>query len=268
MTQRRYISRLSAFCAITLCACISLCSTTCFGQGHNGTSKALPSFTAASIKPFTLSSHTPPVHWGYPQVHIPGLPLAGFIRFAFHTATPIAGVPDWAKRTRYDIDASVPASVGKLPPNQRQQVISLMMRSLLIHRFGLKYHETTRKGHIYWLTVDGTEPKFLLPGASTSQPSWEGSADFRANQKKITMRQFSKFLSGFLQKPVLDKTNLPGRYNFELRWNGMYGEPNRMITKGYPLPEALEKELGLKLTKHPGMVPLIVVDHIQKPTRN
>ena len=267
MILRNEGSGLSAFCAVVLCACVSFCATRGFAQSHNGKGKALPSFTAASIKPFNLNSPTSPPHLDYPQVHLSGIALAGLIQFAFNGETAhITGIPHWTIYTHYDVEASVPASVGKLPPKQRQQEISLMMRSLLIQRFGLKYRQTTRKGHVYWLTVDGAKPKFLLPGASTAQPNWEGVNFFPL--KNITMKKFCEFLTAFLGRPVFNKTNLPGKYSFELRWSGIDGEPNRTTGTGYPLPEALEKELGLKLTKHPGMVSFIVVDHIQKPTPN
>lgn len=265
MILRNEGSGLSAFCAVVLCACVSFCATRGFAQSHNGKGKALPSFTAASIKPFNLNSPTSPPHLDYPQVHLSGIALAGLIQFAFNGKTAhITGIPHWAIYTHYDVEASVPASVGKLPPKQRQQVISLMMRSLLIHRFGLRYHEATHKGHVYWLTVDGAKPKLLQPGAANERPGWEGPDYFHVG-KGMTMQQLCKTLSAFLERPVRDKTNLHGKYNIALRWSG---SPNRTTGTGYPLPEALEKELGLKLTKHPGTVPLIVVDHIQKPTPN
>ena len=64
---------------------------------------------------------------------------------------------------------------------------------------------------------------------------------------------------------VVNKTGLPGYYNFKLTYapdNGMGVSPDATLPG---LVDTLRDELGLKLAKEEGDVPVVVVTAAQKP---
>lgn len=82
-----------------------------------------------------------------------------------------------------------------------------------------------------------------------------------------------------LDRPVIDQTGLPGRYDFTLEWrpdefqfpNAPPAQRAAAIAAGDTLPDlfgAFQDQLGLKLeaTKAPATV--LVVDKVSKPTEN
>jgi uncharacterized protein (TIGR03435 family) len=70
----------------------------------------------------------------------------------------------------------------------------------------------------------------------------------------------------FGYQPVLDRTGLEGRWNFDVRWAvGVWFNPGETI----PFPEALEKQLGLKLEQISVPTRVLVVDSVnRRPTED
>ncbi len=81
-----------------------------------------------------------------------------------------------------------------------------------------------------------------------------------------------------LDRPVVDKTEISGRYDFRLNWT-----PDERQYEGRafgfllpagdssPLPDlfsAIQKELGLKLESAKLPVEVLVLDHVEKPSAN
>jgi len=89
------------------------------------------------------------------------------------------------------------------------------------------------------------------------------------------MIQFAQRLSARVDRPVIDKTGINGRYNFRLDW--MPDTASRATDPANPPPAdtalptiyaAVQEQLGLKLTPEKGPVEYLVVDRVQKPTGN
>jgi uncharacterized protein (TIGR03435 family) len=72
-------------------------------------------------------------------------------------------------------------------------------------------------------------------------------------------------LSHALGRPVIDKTGLAGSYYFGvLKWDG-----DETIGSALPSLFALmREEYSLELKAEPGPVPVLVIDHTEKPTAN
>jgi uncharacterized protein (TIGR03435 family) len=79
--------------------------------------------------------------------------------------------------------------------------------------------------------------------------------------------------------PVVDKTGLKGRYDFELKWERTpetMSPPGTTMVPAAPAGEsarpsifkALEEQLGLKLVPVRAPMEGIVIDHIEKPSAN
>jgi uncharacterized protein (TIGR03435 family) len=89
-----------------------------------------------------------------------GIPLQMLIRQAFGVSEDrIFGEPDWAKSSRFDINAKVtPDDAPKLKALTMEQR-SGMMLPVLEDRFGMKYHHETKELQVYSLVAAKGGPK-------------------------------------------------------------------------------------------------------------
>ena len=97
---------------------------------------------------------------------------------------------------------------------------------------------------------------------------------------KFTMEQFADVLTGYAAKPVLDRTELKGKYDLTLRYvpESMAAAPHEGgaippaaadAVIGPNLFQALQTQLGLKLEPKKGMIDVLVIDHAERvPTEN
>jgi uncharacterized protein (TIGR03435 family) len=81
-----------------------------------------------------------------------------------------------------------------------------------------------------------------------------------------------------LDRTVVDKTNLSGRFDLRLQWTPGVGE-SRLDPGGNPLQSAadssgvsifaaIQEQLGLKLESRKGPVEMFVIDRADKPSAN
>ena len=85
------------------------------------------------------------------------------------------------------------------------------------------------------------------------------------------MPAFAVFLSGTMERPVLDATGVLGVFDFKLEWSThdvAAKAPDANELAGPSIFTALQEQLGLKLESTKGPVEIIVVDHAEKPTEN
>jgi uncharacterized protein (TIGR03435 family) len=84
-------------------------------------------------------------------------------------------------------------------------------------------------------------------------------------------------LKGEIGRPVVNKTDLTGKYDITLRWTPDLGpsSPDSAPPDSAPPNEtlptifgALEDQLGLKLEPTKGTIPTLIIDHIEPPTEN
>jgi len=87
---------------------------------------------------------------------------------------------------------------------------------------------------------------------------------------------FASLLSRQLGVTVVDKTGLTGNYNFNLQWkhsgdetaNAADNASAENAGSSSSLLTAIQEQLGLKLEPQNQTMPVLVVDHIEKPTEN
>ena len=73
-----------------------------------------------------------------------------------------------------------------------------------------------------------------------------------------------------LDRPVIDKTGLTGKYDLSLKWRSD-NQPAADSGSGDDLPDlftALQERLGLKLESSKGPVDTLVIDHVEMPSAN
>ena len=77
-----------------------------------------------------------------------------------------------------------------------------------------------------------------------------------------------------LDRPVVDQTNLTGRYDFKLEWTPDETQFNGFAPKPPDIPirpdlfAALQQQLGLKLEATRGLVDVLLIDRADRPSEN
>jgi uncharacterized protein (TIGR03435 family) len=205
----------------------------------------------------------------------------------------MSGLPSWTESTRYDIDAKVAGSdvdaLKKLSPEQRRS----MLKPVLVDRFKLNVHTETKQLPVYELVVvkGGSKLKEATPGDTYANgiKGPDGTAHagmMRMGRGQLTgqglpIASLVSMLSQQLQRTVVDKTSLTGKYDFELQWteessDPMFKGPDGSPQKTEPAPDAsgpsiftaLQEQLGLKLQSAKGPVETLVVDSVAMPSEN
>jgi uncharacterized protein (TIGR03435 family) len=205
--------------------------------------------------------------------------LSDLIQVAYEVqAKQIVNGPGWMVKSRYDIVA-VPEEEGV--PNAKQ--VRIMMQKLLADRFKLKFHRDKRELAAYLLTV-GKNGQKLTPSERKGQlpnfhyrPDDTGLKLFATN---ATMADFTGFLQLLvLDRPVVNQTGIIGRFDFQCtftpddsQFNGnspLSPQTDRTNTSSAPsLYDALQQQLGLRLSAERTLVAVIAVDHVEKPSEN
>jgi uncharacterized protein (TIGR03435 family) len=196
---------------------------------------------------------------------------------AAYSVTPrtISGGPSWIDSDAYDILAVTP---GEVRPGVDDQM--RMLQALLADRFQLRFHTEQKEFSFYALTVAKSGAKLkestAAPDEQTVLINQVYPGDYiHLPAHNATMAQFAAMLQrAVLDRPVLDKTGLTGKYDFDLEWtpDGSQFEGKMPEIKpdnsGKPgLFEALQ-QLGLRLESTKGPVPVIVIDHVERPSEN
>lgn len=213
--------------------------------------------------------------------------LEDLIAFAYNLqAKQVVGGPDWMAKDRYDIEA-LPDAPGV--PNAEQ--VRVMIRKLLADRFELKFHKEQREMSAYVLEVGKggqkltpNESKGPLPGLGFSP----GPTGLTLRVMNATMGDFTGFLQVLvLDRPVVDRTALTGRYDFKCtftpddsQFNGRpphvpppantesAATPAADVAAAPSLYEAIQEQLGLKLTSEKTNVDVVAIDAVEKPSAN
>jgi uncharacterized protein (TIGR03435 family) len=196
----------------------------------------------------------------------------------------IDNLPDWAKDSRYDIEARVSnedRATWQDPKNQ-PAMLQEMLQAMLVDRFQLIVHREIKEKPVFELVVSKSGPKFqetkpdeprpagvTLPGGGVMGPGADGAT----HMYNMSMGLLAALLTSKSDRTVLDKTGLPGRYSIDIH------EPARMAapSAGQTGPSEDEqrpavadalKTVGLELKPAKEQVEKLVIDHVEKPSAN
>ena len=187
----------------------------------------------------------------------------------------ILGAPAWAESDKYDITGR-PEAQGV--PNQRQ--LRGMLQKLMEDRFKLTTHTEKRDLPVYALTVGGGGHKLTR---NDSNPNGLPGLLFRGlgvlPALNATMGDFANVMqTAVLDRPVVDRTGLQGRFDFTLTWTPDDSQFRSMGARIPPPPAdgsgppglftAIQEQLGLKLDSSTGPADVIVIDRVEKPSDN
>jgi len=263
----------------------------------------LPSFEVASVKPSHSSENRMRIWISPGKFTVENVSLGSLIMFAYDAKSEaqISGGPSWVKSENFNIEAkeddAQAAELQKLPQEQAQQQIRLMVQSLLADRFKLKVSHQTKELPVYALVVAKNGPKLTrsapLPSPDGADPSAEPKMRrgimMNGRGELTGMSTPMSFLADVLSRQretggrvVVDKTGLTGNYDWTLHWTPespaplFKGADNNPTPEGAPAPDtsgptlftALEEQLGLKLESQKGNVETLVIDSVEQPTEN
>jgi bla regulator protein BlaR1 len=232
-----------------------------------GQQTAAPKFEVASIRANHLGSTSsdlgPPIgnRFTARNVYIKIL-----MRVAYNVQDfQIVGAPDWTETDRFDIQATADRS------NVNRDEYRLLLQSLLTERFGLNAHRETKEEPVFLLTAasggsrlkESECAKDAAPNAcQTAERTDRGSL----RGHFVPMSELCSVLESITGRPVLDRTNLTGMYEIDLKWTP--GLPAADDLTGPSLTTAIEEQLGLKLQSGKGPVSMLMVEHIERPSEN
>jgi uncharacterized protein (TIGR03435 family) len=272
--------------AMLRCIAFLLCATVVGAQSPPASPRPVQKDAPYGMPAFEEASVTPGDTGLEPHFEIPArdrftvtnttlLELLGFAYGVEHAR--LLGGPDWLGVERFDIVAKaghpLPAWSGSGPPVQ----LLLMVRTLLADRFGLVVHQETRELPAYALLVARDDRKFG-PEITASKltcddsvgtgiapaPAGGGASrcDTLISAGRIVVRgrgmaQFATVLSSVVHRVVIDRTQLPGTFDFRLTWTP---DPSNQ-----PLAAALQEQLGLTLESTHAPLEVLVIDRVEHP---
>jgi uncharacterized protein (TIGR03435 family) len=203
------------------------------------------------------------------------------------------GMPKWFMTDNFDIRAKVAAgdvaAWQKLSEGSRR----LVFRKVLVERFKFAWHFADVDAPVYNLVIakGGLKIKEAQPGEASpyhfhvaGDPSTPYAGPGVTTRpvpggwitvmQQLHMSSFAKsFLTDEVGRQVIDKTGLPGAYNFSLDYSHeqLSAAPGPEDTSGPASPSiftALQEQLGLKLEAARGPVPNMVIEHVEQPSEN
>jgi bla regulator protein BlaR1 len=245
-----------------------------------------PDFVSVSIKANRSGdSRSRPMTMADGRLRATNQPLRDLIRSSY--GAQVEGGPDWLASGRFDIEA-------RAEGNPTRTQLNAMLRKLLADRFHLVAHTDTRTVPVYALVLarsDGALGPQIRPSACTGgeTPSVvpvvprlvDPNNDLEALSpppcgvvrtrrgtlvaRGVTMEGLAMGgLSTILDRKVVDRTGLTGRYDLNAGWTPAPGPP-KPAGVGPATFTALDEQLGLKLDAAEGPITVVVIDRVERP---
>jgi len=225
--------------------------------------------------------------------------------------------PAWIDTERYDI-------IAKVPDGATKEQVNVMWQNLLKERFGMVLHHESKEFQVSELVVakggaklketelDPNAPPLAPPPPPSGppgppkldkngfpemngpglmimiQPGAAGGPVAHMGARAQPISGLATMLGNQLNRPVVDKTGLTGKYDFNLEYtpdmNGLPGlpppppglagpapapPPTEASAPGSNLAAAIEQQLGLRLVSGKAKLDVVVVDKAEKtPSEN
>ena len=262
-----------------------------------------PEFEVATIKPTSpdqtgTNARIQPTG----MVNVVGMPLRTLIQLAWDLqGEGLVDAPKWTETARFDLVARAFASTTNMDqPPIEIDTLRQMLRTFLTERFQMKMHVENRDVSGYVLSAP--KPRLTKADPSSRTRCTEGPAANTTDPRNrnpilsrlitcqnMTMAQFAERLQslagGYVRVPAVDATGLESGWTFTVNFSpiglvqggpGRGGEAGPVSggaalaasepTGAISLPEALDRQLGLKLELQKRPMAVLVFDHIaEKP---
>lgn len=219
-----------------------------------------PAFEVATVKRAAPGSGGPgdiprnmdtsPGHFAMRNV-----PLRFAIEWAYDLKDFEVSGPDWIKADeRYDILANAPG------PATNEQMRPMLQR-LLNERFQMKTHRETKELSVFVLGPGKGPAKLTASTGEGESRLAGGAAGVTFTHQPVS--RFTFLLTRRLDRPVLDRTGLPGLYDFTVDISGL-PSPGKLEGEGVSIFTAVQRDLGLKLEARKEPISILVIDYANK----
>jgi uncharacterized protein (TIGR03435 family) len=221
-----------------------------------------------------------------------GLPIFSLISRGYDVPeSRIIGLPNWTRTVFFDINAVA----GRQPSFDEHDAY---YRGLLEDRFNAIVHTESRELPVYALVlaredgrlgpgmrrsdVDcgpvleaararveaGERPAPPAPGQRPTCGSIGGPGGFTAGAAELASLTGLLVMAGGLDRPVVDRTGLTGRFDIDFKSAPMRPAPNAPASDLPSVFTAVQEQLGLELEPTTAPIPVLVIDRIEMPTED
>lgn len=266
--------------------CLVLCSSFFAQTNSPGATSA---FEVASVKPSAGAADRALVQAVPGRLLMENFAPRTLIVLAYGVADyQVNGGPSWIGSDRYDVQAKAENGDATI-----QQMEGPMLQALLVERFKLAFHRETQQLPVYELTrvrgsarlqptkegsctvysLDAPPPSAAAARGATfcGYPHLTQSGVTRAlDGKGVSMATLAGDIARTVRRSVIDKTGLTGTYDLHLEWIDapLNDIPNPETSDRPSIFTAVTEQLGLKLESAKGPVEVIVIDRMERPSRN
>ena len=202
----------------------------------------------------------------------------------------VIGAPDWVGKDLWDIEAKVTAE--DMVQYQRERtnidianpISRQMLQNMLADRCKLVVHRVPAEMPAFAIVIAKNGPKITEAAPDEAQPSGSipapgggflvlyGRGEFpHVSFYAVSMSTFARHLRGMAGGPVIDRTGLTGKYDFNLTWLSQDPDEREGFVSSHdpdPLSHWNLGALGLKVERVQIPTEHIVIDHIEKPSEN
>ncbi len=262
--------------------------------------QALPTFEAASVKKATAPTGPRIVAVTGRRVSAPFVTLRMLVQVAYGVEQDqVIGGPPWIDSDHFEVNATTPAGASI-------DDVRTMLQQLLADRFGVAARKESREGPVYLLSYSGKFGPKMRPAGETCAPIVPppglnvppppppppaGAAEFIAlgatpGASKCGGLQMNGYISArdwsldslvwvlrqALERPVVDRTGLKEKYDFDLMYLPDTGPPRinggAIAWDAPSLQTAVREQLGLKLDSSRAPIDVVVIERANPPTEN
>ena len=200
----------------------------------------------------------------------------------------IQGGPGWIDRDQFRIQALAPAVASSRSGSTVPETVLAMLRNLLETRFKLRVTREVRERPVYAL-VRARKDARLGDGIRVSKDDCRsmqarlGEPGFRKEcipqirSGGITlvgqpMDEFLRLLTIRVGRLVINETGLTGNVDVNLAWEVVAPRrdepPGDFVALNSAIFAAVQEDLGLKLESRDTPIPVLVIDHIERPSED
>jgi uncharacterized protein (TIGR03435 family) len=230
-----------------------------FAGGMNGCDGSFPKvernrFTVTTT-PFAL------ITWAYGYNKVWGCAFTS-------SGDLITGGPSWIRSERFEIQAIIPEGATPYTLDQFMKGeapgLEKMLQSLLADRFKLVVHHVPAKGGPKLKTSTAEDKPSM---GVRRQADANGQLVNKMVGRKMEMRDLAFLLVMTTNRPVIDRTGLPGQFNFDLDF-APYDSTATADSNAPSLFTAIQEQLGLRLDTTQAPLDGLVIDRAERPSEN
>jgi uncharacterized protein (TIGR03435 family) len=190
----------------------------------------------------------------------------------------ITGGPSWVRSERFEIQALMPEGSPTYTFDEFMKGdapgLEKMLQSLLADRFQLLVRHVIKEVPGYALVLGKGGPK-LKTSAAEDQPAMgvrrqadpSGQIANKMVGRKMEMRDLAFLLVMTTHRPVIDRTGLTGRFNFNLDF-APFDSDAAADSSAPSLFTAIQEQLGLRLDTTKAPLDSLVIERAERPSGN